>query len=299
MRILYTSDIHASKSHLFSMLSVADKESVDCVIVGGDIIPHYLPDEQRSGILDAQAAYLVDTFIPCLKSFKQKRDIPLYLDMSNDDFACNRTVLEEYSEDLFCLLHMEKHRLTDSVDIIGYMNVPPTPFSRKDWEKPDSKKWPYAPGGYVTLNGVISDSGTIKEKVIHLDSEDTIESDLKKLSENINKPFVFVSHTPPYNTSLDVIADGTHVGSMSVRNFIEKWSADDKIILSLHGHIHESPKRSGSTNTKIAHVLCVNPGQGNGDNARFQYAIFDFDVSGKNRIQILRKSVNSQKDREG
>ena len=135
MRILYTSDIHASNRHLFSMLSVADKESVDCIIIGGDIIPHYLPGEQRFGILGAQAAYLEDTFISSLKSFKQKINIPLYLDMSNDDFACNRTVLEKYSEDLFCLLHMEKHPLTDSVDIVGYMNVPPTPFQRKDWEK--------------------------------------------------------------------------------------------------------------------------------------------------------------------
>ncbi|MBW1893060.1 MAG: metallophosphoesterase [Deltaproteobacteria bacterium] len=290
MKILYTSDIHASNSHLVSMLSVANKESVDCIIVGGDIIPHHLPGEQRSGILDAQAAYLEDTFIPSLKSFKQKRDISLYLDMSNDDFACNRTVLEEYKGDLFYLLHMEKHPLTDSVDIIGYMNVPPTPFGRKDWEKPDSRAWPYAPGGYVTLNGVISDNGTIKEKVIHLDSEDTIENDLKKLSENINKPFVFVSHTPPYNTPLDVIADGTHVGSMSVRNFIEKWSVHNRIKASLHGHIHESPKRSGSISTKIANVLCVNPGQGNGDSSKFRYVIFDFDMSGTNRMQILNRN---------
>ena len=49
MKILYTSDIHANPEHLFSMLNVANKEAVDAVVVGGDIVPHYLPDADPSG----------------------------------------------------------------------------------------------------------------------------------------------------------------------------------------------------------------------------------------------------------
>jgi Icc-related predicted phosphoesterase len=286
MKILYTSDIHAGKNHLASMLTVAKKASVDGIIIGGDIVPHHLPGTQTIGLVDAQAAYLNNVFIPTLQTFKAGHHIPLYLDMANDDLACNRDILEQYSGNLLHLLHMEKHRLTDSMDIIGYMNVPPTPFHRKDWEKPDSRDWPYAPDGYVALSGVQSHGGTIKETHIEIDSTDTIENDLKRLSAHVDRPFVFVSHTPPYNTPLDVISDGTHVGSMSIRNFIAKWSAVDLIKVSLHGHIHESPKRSGFIQAEISGVLCINPGQGNGDRSAFQYAMLRINEDSHGGIQV-------------
>ena len=50
------------------------------------------------------------------------------------------------------------------------------------------------------------------------------------------KKLVLVSHAPPYNTRVDAAILGKHVGSRSVRKFIE----DKKPILALCGHIHEA-----------------------------------------------------------
>ena len=155
MKILYTSYIHANPEHLYCMLDVADKEAVDAVVVGGDLVPHYLPDADIIGLLQAQALYLENTFIPAIRQFKQQRQVTVYLDLANDDFICIRKVLEHYTPELFNLLHMQKHKLTDHVDIIGYMFVPPTPFYRKDWEKPDSAEFPFARDNIVTLDGSI------------------------------------------------------------------------------------------------------------------------------------------------
>ena len=197
MKLLYTSDIHASDSHLFSMLSVVEAENIDGLIVGGDIIPHYLPDENTKGILRAQAIYLKNVFIPALKDLKKKRDVKMYLDLANYDFISNRTILEDHEETLFHLLHMKKCRLTDTIDIIGYMNVPPTPFSRKDWEKPDSVQQPYTPGNRIRLDGHLSIKGRLEKTVINLASDDTIENDLSRLSEIIDRPlFLFPTHPP-------------------------------------------------------------------------------------------------------
>ena len=55
MKILYTSDIHASSTHLSSMFSVAEAEEVNCIVIGGDIVPHSLPDFEDAGPLKAQA----------------------------------------------------------------------------------------------------------------------------------------------------------------------------------------------------------------------------------------------------
>ncbi len=274
MKILYTSDIHANHTHLSSMLLVAEGEDVDGIIIGGDIVPHNLPNSFGTEPLKAQAKYLEAVFITALRKFKQKCDVEVYLDLGNDDFICNRTILEKHDGTLLNLLHFRKTRLSDDVDVIGYMNVPPTPFTRKDLEKPDSKAQPHAPGNNIVLNGYTSTSGVLEKTVLNLGSDDTIENDLARLSEIIDRPFIFVSHSPPYNTPLDVLYNMIHAGSVGIRDFIQRWAMKGKLIASFHGHIHESPARSGSIVTEIGGTLCVNPGQGTGEGSPFRYVIF-------------------------
>lgn len=273
MRFLFTSDIHASYDHFFSMLEIAEKKSVDAVVIGGDIVPHYLPDFDDKDILNAQASYLGKIFIPAIKKFKAKFGTEFYLDMGNDDFISGRKLLENRQEKIFKLLHMQIHPFSDKVDIVGYMAVPPTPYSRKDWEKPDCKIQPFAPGNLISLKGVISDKGFLEKTVIDLKSEDSIEADLKILEKKIHRPFIFVSHSPPYNTNLDVMHNDDHVGSLAIRKFLEKWAQKNYLIGSFHGHIHESPHRSGSIMTLIYKAPCFNPGQENGSGSRFRYLL--------------------------
>lgn len=275
MRILYASDIHASSSHLFTLLATATRERVDSVIIGGDIVPHYLPDTDRIGVLKAQARYLANIFIPAIQDFRQQCEASIYFDLANDDYIGNRSILEQYDGRLIHLLHMRKHKLSDHVDVIGYMNVPPTPFYRKDWEKPDSKEHPFAKGNDVRLDGFSSASGELERTRIDLDSNDTIETDLEQLSKIVDRPFIFVSHSPPYLTPLDILDNGLHVGSISIRGFIEKWSRKNQIIASLHGHIHGSPNRSGSISTFIENSVCINPGQSEGDGAALRHVILE------------------------
>ncbi len=279
-RFLFASDIHASYDHLFSLLRKAEKKSVDAVVIGGDIVPHYLPDFGGKDILEAQAGYLEKVFIPALENFKNYHQAAFYLDMGNDDFISGRKFLEERQGELFNLLHMQVHPFTDTVDIAGYMAVPPTPFGRKDWEKPDCKKQPFAPGNLISLKGFVSRKGFLEKTVIDLNSEDTIENDLKILEKKIHRPFIFVSHSPPYHTGLDVMYTDEHVGSLAVREFIEKWSQKKYLIGSFHGHIHESPHRTGSIRSVIHQTPCFNPGQENGIGANFQYMLID--LTGEN-----------------
>ncbi len=64
------------------------------------------------------------------------------------------------------------------------------------------------------------------------------------LSGNLNKtlnglddglPKILVSHQPPYNTTADAVNESLHVGSHSVRDFIEEHQP----MLCFTGHIHE------------------------------------------------------------
>ncbi len=69
--------------------------------------------------------------------------------------------------------------------------------------------------------------------------------------------FVFVCHQPPYNTLNDKIANGSHVGSTSVRSFIEKYQP----VVCITGHIHE-----GVGIDQIGRTRIVNPGTFNSGN---------------------------------
>lgn len=243
------------------LIQVSLDRNADALIIGGDIVPHYLPGAHAMDMLEAQAVYLESELIPGLNQLKATRDIEIFLDFGNDDFMASRRLLEPYQGKLLHLLHMQVHALTPHVDVVGYMMVPPTPFKRKDWEKPDAKEMPCPPAGRIRLKGYTTGKGYLEETWLNLESSRTIEADLAQLSRRIQRPFIFVSHCPPLDTPLDMLAGGAHVGSISIRRFIEKWSRRKLLIASLHGHVHESPDVSNAISTRINGTLSINPGQ--------------------------------------
>ena len=49
--------------------------------------------------------------------------------------------------------------------------------------------------------------------------------------------------------------------------------------MSLHGHIHESPYRSGTIATRINGVQCINPGQNSGPRGQLRYVLLEVSQS--------------------
>lgn len=83
-------------------------------------------------------------------------------------------------------------------------------------------------------------------------SESEIEELLHRFNKKENTRFhILVSHAPPYKTKADKIFLGLHVGSRTIRNFIETFQPD----LVVCGHIHEA---RGSD--KIGNTIIINPG---------------------------------------
>ncbi len=80
-----------------------------------------------------------------------------------------------------------------------------------------------------------------------------------KLAEplvNSKIPMVLVSHPPPHGTRTDKLRDGRHVGSLTIRKFIEKHQPS----LCITGHIHEGKGEDTLGNTHIINpgMLCKN-----------------------------------------
>jgi uncharacterized protein len=78
--------------------------------------------------------------------------------------------------------------------------------------------------------------------------------ELKSLAESLHHshiPVILVTHAPPHGTQLDRLRNGRHVGSRSIRSFIEKYQPE----LCIAGHIHE-----GKGVDTIGRTTIINPG---------------------------------------
>ena len=80
---------------------------------------------------------------------------------------------------------------------------------------------------------------------------------LKAAAEGIDPalPCVLVCHQPPRDTALDIVGNGMHVGSRSVRDFI----LTREPLVCFCGHIHEAAGRDALGRTQL-----LNPGPARG-----------------------------------
>jgi Icc-related predicted phosphoesterase len=143
--------------------------------------------------------------------------------------------------------------------VFGYNYVPPTPFMLKDWEKYDVSR-------YLDPGDVSPEEGYRTVPVPHNSIKfSTIANDLDELAgDNDMSDSLWLFHSPPHDTMLDRAAnDGVsiehvqlplNVGSIAIRRFIEKR----RPLVTLHGHIHESARLTGSWREKLGATHCFN-----------------------------------------
>ena len=260
MKIIYTADLHGVESLYSELFHLALNWRADAIIIGGDLLPKH---GAFSTTVEDQRGFIIRFMKPKLEEIHgELPGLEVYAMMGNDDWLINMRLLEELqSQGLLKLLHKKKYRLGKGFEIIGYANVPPTPFSIKDSERLDTADAPIEPQHFAAC--ISTDKGIRQiDAFTHFSRHNTMEEELARLPvpESYEKT-VYVMHAPPSQTNLDVLYDGRAVGSRAVRQFIEKTQP----YLTLHGHIHEAPSRSGSYWDKFGNTVCINPGQGTND----------------------------------
>ena len=110
-------------------------------------------------------------------------------------------------------------------------------------------------------SGVLSERGGWKEIENWVAYAKTLPT-IKDEMENLVRPkdmtkAVYVIHMPPARLGLDKCSNGDEVGSKAIFKFIEK----NQPLLTLHGHIHESPRMTGKWFAEVGRTVCIQPGQ--------------------------------------
>ncbi len=253
-RCLFATDLHGRVDRYDKLFAAVEREAPFALLLGGDLLPHAFAAAGPDDLLR-------DLLGPGLESLRRAlgdRYPRVLAILGNDDPRSESATLEELARDgLLEHVHMRRVAL-GTFAALGYACVPPTPFLLKDRERWDVSRH-LEPGcvspeeGYRSVPADPSDVryGTIARDLAALAGEE----DLART--------VVLFHAPPYDTALDRAAlDGRtfehvpldlHIGSIAIRRFIE----ERRPLATLHGHVHESARITGSWRERIGDTWCL------------------------------------------
>jgi Icc-related predicted phosphoesterase len=243
----FASDLHGIAGRYQKLFQAILTDKPTAVFLGGDLLPSdwLAGTSNQPGFND----FFEQTFIGGFRRLhKELGELypRVFVILGNDDPRSEEARIVEASDRSWEYLHgrCTQHQ---GYSIYGYACVPPTPFLLKDWERYDVSR-------FVDLGCISPEDGWHSLPVTPNEYKyGTISSDLESLvGESDLSSAIFLFHSPPYRTNLDQASlhgkhvDYTpmdiHVGSIAIRRFIEKRQP----LITLHGHIHESVRLSGS-----------------------------------------------------
>ncbi len=254
----FASDLHGVIRRYQKLFETVRDERPEAVLLGGDFLPltPIAPAPADGSPHDFTRGYLVTELLRLREELKEAYPAVLLI-MGNDDPRIEEAAVREaVSLGVWEYIHDRKVEIGD-IAVFGYAYVPPTPFLLKDWERYDVSR-------YVDPGCVSPEEGVRSIQVPERDRKySTIQDDLAVLAgEEVLDRAIFLFHSPPYRTRLDVVAHaGTmidhvprdeHVGSIAIRRFIETRQP----LLTLHGHIHESARLSSAWRDLIGRTHC-------------------------------------------
>lgn len=250
MKFIYTTDLHGDEHKYNQVLDYAIKKDYRIIHLGADLLP--------------KGRYLLKIQKEFVKKFLKKwylkasvNDIMVLASFGNDDLYSRKKYFKEFGANL-----LEETPVIDAdsqYEFKSYPWVPVHPYGLLNGCKLDKEKYYdrlplfYNPPRDLDKTGELVLIKNIRD---HLLDRGTIEYDLKYFSASSKSIVSF--HCPPAGLGLDVCLNGSKVGSVSIREWIEEHTPQ----IVLCGHIHESPVMSGRWRAKTRNgTMVVQPGQ--------------------------------------
>ena len=254
----FVSDMHGSTARYEKLFAAVARERPAGVFLGGDLLPHPMAAPPAGA---GPGSFLDDELIPRLDALRRTLGAaypPIFVIFGNDDpRADEESALAAEQRGLWSYAHGRKLPWR-GVDVYGYACIPPSPFLLKDWERYDVSRF-VDPGCIPPEEGMCTAPVPPAEA-----SRTTIAEDLAALfgRDDLDRA-IFLCHVPPYQSLLDRAAlDGlfidhapldVHIGSIAVRRLIE----GRRPLVTLHGHVHESARITGSWREQIGRTVCL------------------------------------------
>ncbi len=273
MKIVFTVDLHGDRTKYSRLVEVAKDFKAEVIINGGDMLP------KGKDILN-QGEFITD-FLDGYFSELNTAGIYHLSYLGNDDLQMFDKLFEDTCGEYPYIINLAQRKFEHrGYEFIGMNWVGDYPFLLKDRCRKDTEDFVFPPQLGKGLVSTALGIREIRDWVSYATALPTIEDELCRLVRPVAmEKAVYVFHMPPTGLGLDICFDGREVGSKAIFRFIEK----NQPLLTLHGHIHESPDRTGIWQAKLGKTICVQPGQ---PNRLLTYVTIDLDAMKIDRWQI-------------
>ena len=278
MKFIYACDIHGDTNKYEKLFKTAQKEDIKYMVLGGDLLP------KRGIRVIIQPEFIRDFFEDYFKRLKEN-NIRCILIPGNDDLEKFDIEINELCEKYSNIYNIDNKKLDiEDVSFIGLSKVLDHPFGSKNRvliEKNLKMQPQLSQDIYINRDTeVITISEWERYRETNIDKMEDILSSLPVVDKS--RKTIYVLHNPPYGIGLDVCGNGLQVGSKAITSFLEESNS----YMSLHGHIHESPKISGLWYNKLGKTICIQPGQTELGEKECYYVIIDTKIDKKDRYEI-------------
>jgi len=252
MKIIATSDLHQWIPKWKDFIKVCVDLKADIAIVSGDLFPKEGFGEQMN-------------FLSHMKKYAKKikaNGCEVVLTMGNDDNQNAQDFMEkEDSNGTWHYVH-NKVKEINGYEFAGMSFVRDHPFGYKYWCRNELKGETFIDSYQVGNPLVLDDKHKtvwLQDYKAFLDSFPSIQEYLDELAGKVKdiSRSIWLIHDPPFRSWLDMTSRGLEVGSVAVSNFIEKYQP----LMTVHGHIHESPFHTGVWKKKIGKTMAFQSGQ--------------------------------------
>lgn len=273
-KILFVTDLHGNIAKYRRVFQAAVKHGVTAVVNGGDMLT-------LDGDLHGSQRDFIDRFLSSYFAEYEKAGIYHLGFLGNDDLKIHDDVFDETCRKYKHIVNLAQRRFElNDFEFIGMNWVVDYPFRLKDRCRRDGPKYVFQEQFGSGLLSTPEGFKELEDWPAYAAKLPAIEDELAALP----KPAaagrtIYVIHTPPCGLGLDVISSGGKVGSQAINRFI----AERRPLLTLHGHIHESPAISGIWKAKIGETICVQPGQMKAN--AVSYALIDLESMEMERVE--------------
>jgi len=259
MKLLVLADIHQRDFKWSKLAKAVKKEKPDITCVAGDLVANSFAFQYEKFTQDYIRKYAekIKEFCPYL----------ILIPGNDDNGELSDLLLNiDGSDDLWYNVH-DRVLEIEGLEFVGIPYVLDHPFGYKYWSvrendedlrictvqrfKPlTSKAGVYH---YIPI-------GDYYEFFMNRPSMKTILEDMSKKVKDMSK-VVFLMHCPPMGCGLDIAGSGDACGSGSITKFI----MDKQPLLTVHGHIHESPFYTHKWCCNLDKSWAIQAGQMNND----------------------------------
>lgn len=272
MKILYVTDLHGNRTKYDQVFDLALKNKVEIVLNGGDMLP-------KNVDLLKQDDFIIRYLDKYFSEFN-KEGICYLSYLGNDDLKIFDQLFDDTCKKYDFVYNIAQNKVEiNGYEFIGMNWVVDYPFRLKDRCRKDTKDYAFqaqlGTGLLSTNNGLKEINNWFK----YANTLPTIEEELSNLPKpcDINKS-IYVIHMPPKDLGLDQCTNGQKIGSKAVYEFLLKKQP----LISLHGHIHESPDVTFTWKNNINRTICIQPGQ----MRKLTYVLIDLNRMNIERIEI-------------